>query len=432
MRDEWGGLPLKVEIAWKATGRSTLPASEGSAPMSKHNGDLVRSAGEHVFALFRDAAEDAPLVYHGFSRTRELVDACTDIAKGNKLDDQASEVVLLSAWFYDACYAMGSDDHGKSLELCRQFLEHHQVRHRAPDQIAACFRGLDGADPKPRDARDGVPRDHYAPSDVLYDGRLALLAGKDYVEQSELLRLELERRSGKTFSDIEWTQRCIASFDAHPYRTSFAQLEFGSQRAANLVRLHKLLRRQVKEAEEAHADAEKLAKGVGRTIENMFWYLTRSQVALFGLADRRTSTMVHVNAIMLSIVVALLVRRLDVDRYLVVPTLLLLTVNMATIFVSIYSMRSARAKLAQEEARRHDTNFLVFSNDLPVSLAEYAERMNRLFADRPEFQRRMIEHMYFVRKLLADRARALRITYDVFIYGLALAIIAFAVALIRR
>jgi len=42
-----------------------------------------------------------------------------------------------------------------------------------------------------------------------------------------------------------------------------------------------------------------------------------------------------------------------------------------------------------------------------------------------------MEHLYFVRKMLLDRQRALRITYDVFIYGLALSLVVFAVALLR-
>ena len=43
-----------------------------------------------------------------------------------------------------------------------------------------------------------------------------------------------------------------------------------------------------------------------------------------------------------------------------------------------------------------------------------------------------MEHLYFVRKMLLDRQRALRITYDVFIYGLAFSLLVFAVALLRR
>jgi hypothetical protein len=40
--------------------------------------------------------------------------------------------------------------------------------------------------------------------------------------------------------------------------------------------------------------------------------------------------------------------------------------------------------------------------------------------------------MYFIRKLLIERTKALKISYDVFIGGLAISLVAFALALLRR
>ena len=397
--------------------------------MSKHNGVLVRDARDHVFTLFR-AAKDVPLEYHHFARTRETVDACKEIIKGGKLDDEARDVALLGAWFYDACYATGNGDHGKSLELCLQFLDEQHARHPTHDQIAACFRGADGVEGI---APDGVPEDRDAPSDVLHDARLAVLARKDYVQRAELLRSELQRRSGETVSDVEWTQRCIAFFDAHAYRTRFAQLVYGPDRAVNLARLQKLLRKQQREFEqEKRADESSVARRLGRSAEILFYHFTRIQIGLVGMADRRTGTMVHVNAIMISIVVALLARRIQTDRDLLLPTVLLLSVNLAVVFLSLYSMRGGRRSLPAEEARVQDANLLVFTNETPASLSEYTEHMSGLVADPAQFQRRVLEHLYFIRKMLLRRAKALRLTYDVFIYGLTLAIVAFIVTLARR
>ena len=51
--------------------------------MAKDDPDIVRLAGR-------------------YKRSRELVDTCREIAKGNKLDGAEGEVLLLSAWFHDA------------------------------------------------------------------------------------------------------------------------------------------------------------------------------------------------------------------------------------------------------------------------------------------------------------------------------------------
>jgi hypothetical protein len=399
--------------------------------MSKHNGHLARGAREHVFALFRGAADGVGLEYHHFARTREIVDACKEIAKGSGLDGDAREVALVCAWFYDACYPAGSDDHAKSVELCVRFLEEQQARQPSREQVAACFGGLDGADPVP--PADRAPAGEVTPSDVLHDARLAVLAARDYVERVELLRFELHHRSGKTFSDAEWTQHCIAFFGAHPYRTRLAQVTWGSGRAANLARLQKELRKQQRELDQERADGESSAtKRISRSAEHLYYQFTRIQMGVIGLADHRTSTMIHVNAIMISVVLALLARRIETDRDLLLPAVFLLSVNLVVVLLSISSMRAAKRKLSAEEARSRDGNVLSFLNENPLSLSEYTTDMCGLIADAPQFQQKVIEHLYFGRTLLAERGKALRLTYNVFIYGITLAVVAFVVVLAKR
>jgi len=44
----------------------------------------------------------------------------------------------------------------------------------------------------------------------------------------------------------------------------------------------------------------------------------------------------------------------------------------------------------------------------------------------------MIEYLYFLRKQLTRRRKTLQLAYDIFIYGLAISLIFFAVAIIFR
>jgi hypothetical protein len=44
----------------------------------------------------------------------------------------------------------------------------------------------------------------------------------------------------------------------------------------------------------------------------------------------------------------------------------------------------------------------------------------------------MVDQLYFSRVVLNQRRRALRLTYDVFIYGLVLSIASFAFVLVRQ
>jgi hypothetical protein len=58
--------------------------------------------------------------------------------------------------------------------------------------------------------------------------------------------------------------------------------------------------------------------------------------------------------------------------------------------------------------------------------------MAALASDATMLQKAMIDQLYFSRILLNQRARALRVTYDVFIGGLALSLAVFAFVLIRQ
>jgi hypothetical protein len=74
----------------------------------------------------------------------------------------------------------------------------------------------------------------------------------------------------------------------------------------------------------------------------------------------------------------------------------------------------------------------VFMFDAEVSLAQYQEAMGQLALDGQTLQKTMVEQLYVGRTIMNQRARALRVTYDVFIYGLALSLGVFGFVLIRQ
>jgi len=250
--------------------------------------------------------------------------------------------------------------------------------------------------------------------------------------QAELLRLEEEQRTGKVHSDPEWTQDRIDYLQKNNYRTRWAQLEYDGRRAKTLARLHKLLRKQAGEAAEQKVEEAKISKVAGRTVEGLFGDLTRNQLRVLSIADRRTSTMIHVNAIMISLVVGLVLRKIEEHRELILPTVVLLCVNVAVVVMSIVSMRAGRElRRVRDEIAAHDSNLLVTTTSVRVSLSDYLERMNGLVSDAPALQRTLFEYLFFLRNLIIHRNRTLRLTYDIFIYGLAISLVLFMVAIFR-
>ena len=300
--------------------------------MSKNDSDIVRLARKHVLDLFSSAPAEVPLIFHGYQRTRGLVEDSREIAKGNKLNGHEGEVLLLAAWFHGVGYGVSKEGGPEqSIAIARAFLEDHGKPKELTDAVVRCLSASDR-----EDVRDGVA------ADVLHAALLAPLASKSYVEQVELLRLEEQQRTGTACSNAEWMRRLIDRLQQHTYRTRWAQLQYEGGRAKNLARLHRLLRREEERENEDKAEEVKLTRNGGRTASDLFAVLTRNQLKLLSVADRRTSTMIHVNAIMISLMVDLVLRKVEEHRNLIVPTIALLTVNLVVVFVSILSMRAGR------------------------------------------------------------------------------------------
>ena len=391
--------------------------------MGKPENQIVRLASEHVFSLFREEQASAAVAFHGFKHSRDVVSAAKGIAKGSDLDGGDTRTVLLAAWFVDAAYAVAPDGQRRNgAELARDFLQRSGQPESLIDDVTTCIE----AAPSPAHGE--------LLHEVLHDALLSPLADKGFIRKAELYRLDQDRRMGKRFTDTEWTERCIAFFEAHPYRTRYAQLEFERGREANLVRLHKRLRKQKERTALQKSDeAMKVAKGAGKTVENVFYSLTKMTLQLMAIADRRTATMIHVNALMISAVLTLLVRKLDTNRYLLAPTLVLLAVNIVVIFIAVWSMRNRRAGPVQAGSHAPSNHAAaIFALNADVSLEQYQEAMNVIAADGAMLQKTMVEQLYARRTILSQRTRGLRATYDAFIYGLAFSLAVFAFVLIRR
>jgi predicted metal-dependent HD superfamily phosphohydrolase len=388
--------------------------------MAKSDSELVRLAGQHVFELFSAANGSAKLLYHGYNRARGLVGDARDAAKGAELGGEAVEVALLAAWFHDTGFAVAKEGGGeRSVELARTFLE-SQERGALGEAVAAVLRGAGG------EANGNLA------SDVLHDARLAPIAGKSYLEEMELLRLEEEQRDGAARSDLQWTQGQIDFLQKSSFRTRWAQLEWDNGRVKNLARLHRQLHRQMGEATEQQEEQAKISKNTGRMAEALFGDLTRNQLRSLSIADRRTSTMIHVNAIMISLLVGLVLRKIEEHRELLVPTVILICVNVAVVILSIVSMRAGRElRGIRGETRAHDANLLLTATDMQMSLSDYMARMSGLVADGAALQKAMFECLYFGRNLIRHRRRSLQLTYDIFIWGLAASLVLFLIASTR-
>jgi hypothetical protein len=87
-------------------------------------------------------------------------------------------------------------------------------------------------------------------------------------------------------------------------------------------------------------------------------------------------------------------------------------------------------KFTEDDIRNKKTNLLFFGNFHKMQLQDYQWGMNQMIRDKEYLYNTMMMDIYYLGVVLARKYRYLRIAYTVFMVGLIVAVIAFAVATI--
>jgi hypothetical protein len=142
--------------------------------------------------------------------------------------------------------------------------------------------------------------------------------------------------------------------------------------------------------------------------------------------------MITVNAIIISVLISLLLRKLDTEPHLVFPAMLLLTVSLVTIVFSILATRPniPSGTFTQEELEQKKLDLLFFGNYYKMNIKDYEEGMLKMMGDKEFLYGTLIRDIYSQGVVLGRKYRLLRISYSVFMYGLVVSVIAFALATI--
>jgi hypothetical protein len=165
-------------------------------------------------------------------------------------------------------------------------------------------------------------------------------------------------------------------------------------------------------------------------IETMFRVSSSNHQRLSDMADNKANIMITVNAIILSAVISLLVRRLEDQPYLILPTILLISISLVAMIFSILSTRPniPPGTFAPQDVDGKKVNLLFFGNFYKMSLPDYKEAMLKTMEDRDMLYGNLIMDGYAQGVVLGKKYRLLRIAYNIFMFGLIASVIAFFVA----
>ena len=283
---------------------------------------------------------------------------------------------------------------------------------------------------------------------IICDADLFHLGSDNFKEKSKLLRDELKEFGGEELSKKEWRQNNIAFLEAHKYFTAFGQTNLQPVKEKNLVELvekkpeemakpEKDKKNKIKEPElaeqvAAEAKAKKLKENqTERGISTVFRIMAQNQSNLSQMADSKANILISVNSIILTIVISTLFTKLENNSNLQIPVILLVVVCVSAIVFSILATRPniTHGTFTQEDIHNKRTNLLFFGNFFKMSLPDYDWAMQEMLNDRNYLYSSIVKDNYFLGVVLAKKYKLLRIAYNIFMFGLILAMIAFAIAI---
>jgi predicted metal-dependent HD superfamily phosphohydrolase len=198
--------------------------------VSERESQLVTEASAFVKAYHKDRKPEW-LKYHTFEHAMTVARAAMEIGAACNLSADDLEIVILAAWFHDTGYVGTIEGHEeKSKEIAKDFLAKRGYPQDKVDKVLACI----GATKMPQNPKTLLEQ-------VLCDADISHLARKNFVESSELVRLEIEHRKGRKLTEIEWLTMNTKFVAGHRYHTEYAKATFAEQLAANLETLRKRL-----------------------------------------------------------------------------------------------------------------------------------------------------------------------------------------------
>ncbi|WP_128543645.1 Pycsar system effector family protein [Larkinella soli] len=389
--------------------------------------NLVDRTQEFAESLLRNLPDI--FVYHDLTHTRSVVEAARLIGERTGLTEEELENAVMAAWLHDIGYASGCEKHEESsVRLARPFLEKLPLGDARIQEIMACI--LATRLPQAPESKT---------AEVVCDADLFHLSTPQFFERSELMRQEIKSLIGK-LNKKKWTASTLRMMENHHYFTDYGKTVLTPLKEKNLEKVRK--RMTELETEEARETAEaaqveaapkaegKKLKRPDRGIETMFRVTSQNHFQLSAMADNKANIMISVNTIIISVIVSILIRKLEEWPQLVIPTVMLtLSCLLATIFAILATRPNVTSGMfAKEDIYQKRANLLFFGNFHKMKLADYEWGMNEMMKDADFLYSSMTRDIYYLGKVLGKKYKLLRIAYTTFMFGFAASVLAFGIA----
>jgi hypothetical protein len=185
-----------------------------------------------------------------------------------------------------------------------------------------------------------------------------------------------------------------------------------------------------KEPKVGYASEFKKSKHHLAGVQTMFKNSSSNHQRLSMMADNKAFIMITVNSIIISVAIGLFIGKFVQIPHIIWPTILLVLVNIAAIIYSVLATRPniPSGTFTREQVDNKTVNLLFFGSYYKMTLPEYEYGIRQMMDDSEFLYGSLIKDIYWQGRTLGRKFRLLRISYDIFMYGIALSVAGYLVA----
>lgn len=372
---------------------------------------IIDKASEYAKNLLTTKL-DKNYLYHNLIHTERVVNAVKILGEAEAVSEKEQEITTIAAWLHDLGYTQGTEGHEeKSCEMARNFLSEQNYD---PDKIEAVVKTIMATkmDHKPTNLME----------EIIKDADSYHFADENFSKISELLQQELQMLGIADFNTEEWRAKNIDVLNhLHQYYTTYARENW---QIGKLNNVNELVRKSQK--------AKNKQENPDRGVQSLFRVTLRNHIQLSAIADTKANILLSINAIIISLALSNLIPKLDApsNQHLIIPTLVLVLFSVISVIFAVLSTKPnlTSGQFTTEDVRDRKVNLLFFGNFHKMDYSKYESAIMEMIQDRDYIYESMTRDLHSLGMVLAKKYKLLRLTYYVFLFGLIISVLAFALS----
>ncbi|MER3375467.1 MAG: DUF5706 domain-containing protein [Allomuricauda sp.] len=384
--------------------------------------DIVEKTERFVTELL-DKKLDPRFLYHNLRHTQRVVKSTKELLNFYDLKEDENEKLLLTAWLHDTGYIEDPHEHEEaSCKIATDFLMDNG--YETSDIKEVCDLIL-------------ATKKRYEPKnlleEIIRDADMSHFAKKSYWETTDFLKKELKELGIANYSGKEWREKNIKMFrNEHTFYTDYAKENWQEGKERNLKQLLKEKKTEKNIAKKEALKAKYKEESPDRSVQTLYRVTLKNHLKLSDIADTKANILLSVNAIIISLVLANLLTKLDnpSNTYLIYPTMILILFSIVSMVLSVLATRPnvTSGKFTKEDVEQKRVNLLFFGNFHKMELDEYEWALKELVKDKDYVYSSLTKDLYYLGLVLNKKYRILRLTYNIFMIGMIISVLSFGIA----